>query len=229
MTYGLGRRPLPKDERDFSVRRIPQLQETTTTRKFWSMGGPDMRLDQGQTGTCQGQAWTNWLIAGPITHPDFPAFSDADTAEAFARQLYLDATGDATLEQGAYTRQILKVLTQRTWIGAYYRCSSVDEIVQTILTVGPVCHGSSWFNSMFDPVSEYENSYLRVDEASGVAGGHEYLLSAVNLAPAEGPPYVRVENSWGGSWAHNGCARISIDDLRVLFVGDAYVCSESVF
>jgi hypothetical protein len=65
-----------------------------------------------------------------------------------------------------------------------------------------------------------------VDEASGVRGGHEYLLDVIDLSPDEGPPYARLHNSWGLGWGHSGTVRVSIDDLNTLFVGDAFICSE---
>jgi hypothetical protein len=189
-----------------------------------------MRLDQGQTGTCEGNAWTNCLIAGPVTHPTFPDFSDSQAAEAFARKLYVDATGDATLQLGATTRSILRTLLGRGQIGAYHRCASVDEIVQTLLTVGPVCIGTPWFNSMDSPyVGEDGHTYVYVDEGSGIRGYHETCLTAVDLAPETGQAFVRDENSWGHSFGDNGTFRILLDDLHVLYLGDAYTVTEATF
>lgn len=224
MPHKLGRLPLPRDDRDWLMRGVARPETLYLHRKFWYR---PLVLDQGDTGTCEGNAWTGWLADGPITHPDITDLSDATTGEAYARQLYLDATGDTTLQQGAYTRQILKVLVQRGLIGAYYKAASVDDIITYLLTTGPVCFGSNWYSSMDDPVNEFNNAYLVVDEASGIRGGHEYILDGIELAPTKGgPPYVRMHNSWGPDWAHLGTARISIADLRILFVGDAFICTE---
>lgn len=217
----LGRLALPRDERDYRLETI--LQRTTATRKYWYR---PLVLDQGDTGTCEGNAWTAWLADGPITHPDITALDNEATGEAYARQLYLDATGDTSLDQGAYTRQVVRILVERGLVGSYYRASSVEEVVQAILTIGPVCFGSPWYRSMDYVISEFDNVYLKVDESSGIRGGHEYVLDGVNLAPAEGPPYVRLHNSWSSEWAHMGTARVSIDDLHALYVGDAFIASE---
>ncbi len=226
-SHGLGRLPLPRDERDFPARRvIDRLPRTARVRRFWGMGSPTMRIDQGDTGTCQGQAHTNLLIAGPIVHPDIPDLSDPHDAESYAVGVYVEATGDSTLQEGAYTRQVLKVLVARGLIGAYHRAASVDEMIDWVLNGGPICHGTSWFRSMDKVSDEYGNAYLRVDEASGVRGGHITCYTGVDLAPAEGPPYFRGENSWGPDWAHDGTYRIPIDDVRMLFVGDAFVLTE---
>lgn len=217
----LGRLPLPRDDRDYRLDTI--LRRTTATRKFWYR---PLMLDQGYTGTCEGNAWTGWLADGPITHPDIAALDDPTTGEAYARALYVEATGDTSLQEGAYTRQLLSVLVKRGLVGAYYRASSVEEVCQAILTLGPICFGSPWYSSMDRVVLQYDNAYIRVDEASGVRGGHEYLLDAVNLSPSAGPPFARLHNSWGPGWGHQGTVRVSIDDLHLLFVGDAFICSE---
>ena len=226
----LGRLPHKPDVRDFHISQIPYYGPARgVTRMFYTMAGHDFRIDQGQEGTCEGHSWTNFFLAGPVTHPTFPSFDNPQDAHLFARKLYLDATGDTTFQQGAYTRQILKVVLARGEIGAYYQCPSVDEITNALATVGPVCFASNWYESMFEPVSKYGNSYLHVDTSSGIAGGHAYCLTGMNLAPAEGPPYVRMENSWGAGWGHDGTARIAIADLRVLFDGDAYHATEEAF
>jgi hypothetical protein len=153
----LGRLPLPRDDRDFKLANILPARGSAT-RKFWKR---PLVLDQGATGTCEGNAWTGWLADAPVYHPDIPALNDPIQGEVYARQLYVEATGDTTLQEGAYTRQLLNVLVGRGLVGAYHRASSVDEVVTAILTLGPVCFGSNWYRSMDDVVDEYGNSYIR--------------------------------------------------------------------
>jgi hypothetical protein len=220
----LGRLPLPRDDRDFRLADILP-DRGLATYKYWYRS---LVLNQGNTGTCEGNAWTGWLADGPITHPSITALKDATAGEEYARQLYVEATGDTSLQEGAYTRQLLKVLVGRGLIGAYHAAASVDEIITTLLRVGPVCFGCDWYSSMDTVVNQYDNSYIFVDEASGVRGGHEFILDGINLSPGSGLPYVRMHNSWGVGWAHEGTARITLDDLRKLFVGDAFVATELV-
>ncbi len=218
----LGRLPLPRDDRDFRLANILP-KRGSATRKFWKR---PLILDQGDTGTCEGNAWTGWLADAPVTHPDITALNDPITGEVYARDLYVDATGDTTLQQGAYTRQLLKALVNRGLIGAYHAAASVDEVITAILTLGPVCFGSNWYASMDYPKDEFNNTYIYVDEASNIRGGHEYILDAIDLAPAEGPPYCRLHNSWGLDYGHSGTVRVTIDDLHKLFVGDAFLATE---
>jgi Papain family cysteine protease len=226
--HGLGRHKPVRDDRDRLLRDRVGLYRGTTVRRQWSMVGADFRIDQGNEGTCVGHGCTNVLLAGPVTHSTFPAFDSIYDAHLFARQLYYEASGDSTYQEGTYTRLALSVLKNRGMI-SYYRVASVDEIISTLLNIGPITFGSDWYNSMFRTQSLYDNAYLNVDTGSGLAGGHLYCLTAVNLAPTEGPPYVRMENSWGPDWAKNGTARITIDDLHVLYDGDCYFLTEATF
>jgi hypothetical protein len=236
-TFGLGREPLPRDDRDWLLRSVPfdRLAEFAPTgqeawdRRYWKMVAPDFRIDQGDEGTCVGHGCTNVLMASPTTHTLFPDFADTTKAHEYARKLYLDASGDATYQEGTYTRLALNVLVSRGQIAAYYRLTDVDGIVDALLNQGPVTFGSTWYNNMFRTTAQYGNRYLLVDPGSGMAGGHLYCLTGVDLSPAEGPPFVRMENSWGAGWGQNGTARITIDDLAVLYDGDAFFLSEVVF
>lgn len=225
-THRFGRLPLPRDDRDKLAREVRAA--VALARKLWSQGGAAMRLDQGQTGTCEGNAWTNVLIAGPTTHPSYEAFADAVAAESWAQQVYVDATGDTTLQQGATTRSILRVLIARGLIAAYARCAAVEDVYQA-LQHGPVGFAMPWYYSMDRPVAQYGNYYLHADEASGIRGYHEVALTGIDPAPDSGPPWVRMENSWGRGWCADGTARIAFDDLAVLFLGDAFTISENPF
>jgi len=222
-----GRNELPEDPRDYPV--APLLERTAATSRYWTMGGHDLRLDQGRTGTCEGNAWTEILIDGPTTHSAFVDFATASTAEAFARQLYVDATGDTTLQEGAHTRQVLDELLGRGQIASYHKCASVDEVIQTLLAHGPVGFALPWFSSMDDVSTEYDNSYLKVYPDSGIRGYHEIALTGVNTSPPVGPPYARLQNSWGQSWGHNGTARVLLFDLDALWLNDAYTVAEVTF
>jgi hypothetical protein len=229
--YGLGRKPHKRDERDYMLREAVPFPVSLPVAgvQWWAMAGHDMRINQGAEGTCVGHGCTNVLMAAPSEHSTFPSFKDPYNAHLFARELYYDATGDGTYQEGAYTRDALNVLVERGQIAAYYRLGGVEEIKSTLLTFGPVTFGSTWYRPMFTPVAKYGNYYLRVDPNAVVEGGHLYCLTGVNLAPTEGPPYVRMENSWGPGWGKNGTARIAIDDLSILFDGDAYVLTETRF
>jgi hypothetical protein len=242
--YYFGSNRQPRDDRDWLLRDVPLDRKLTAplpgespdaiqTQRWWNMVSADFRINQGAEGTCAGHGATNVLLAGPTAHPSFPPFATVNDAHMFARQLYFDATGDSTYQEGAYSRDIFNVLVARQQIRAYYRIASVDEIIDTVLDTGPVTFASPWYTSMFYRNNKLSdacgNYYIRINTGSELAGYHLYCLTGADIAPTVGPPFVRMENSWGPGWGHNGTARIPIDDLHTIYIGDAYLLTENAF
>lgn len=195
------------------------------TFRYWWEGGA--WLDQGQTGTCVGNAFAHRVADAPVP--------EAGITETYARQLYIDASGDTTLQKGTSAILACRVLKTRGTISAYHQCTSPDELRNTLLTVGSVCVGVNWYNSMFNPKVAYGTgrAYMNVDRSSGLAGGHEFVINGINLAPTAGPPFYRMKNSWGTQWPGSpygaGTARFALTDLENLIFGeygDAFVISE---
>jgi hypothetical protein len=228
------------------------LPATTLTTRTWQR---PVNLDQGAHGTCVANAWTHFLTDTPIQHPDKvlldpdrqPKYStggsqaywpngwyaDPIAGELFALRLY-DAIHDGVLEpkdpereDGSLASSGAVVLKRRGLISAYYRAASVGEVVQSVLTMAPVVFCSAWYYSMDNTPRLWNDAkYVDVDVSSNIRGYHCYLIDAVNLAPPEGPPFARLNNSWGWSWGTKGAARVTIEDLNTLFIGNAWIATE---
>jgi hypothetical protein len=247
----LGAKAPRRDDRDYPMRAILPPRGTKL-RQYYSK---PFTLDQNGYGTCVTNMWTHYLAQGPITHPDRARLDPANqpspgvswwtqkdgkfvpkpgTAEEYAVDMYdkvheLYEDPDPERNDGAYTVDGAKLLVKRGLVSAYYNASSVDDVVSALLNVGPVAFDSAWYGSMYSPYKMYDNSYIRVDQSSGIRGYHAYLLDGVELAPPSGPPFIRMHNSWDGAWGHRGTARIPIEpDFYILFGNSAYVCREVV-
>lgn len=220
MRHGLGRVPHPETPRARQLYPItPLLTASTRTYRYWWEGGA--WLDQGQTGTCVGNAFAHRRADSPIPITGI--------TEDWARTLYVDASGDTTLQEGTSGLAACRVLATRGTITSYHWVTTAEELRTAVLDLGTVCVGTNWYESMFDPVERYGNSYMRVSPASGLAGGHEYLINGINLAPSEGPPFARMKNSWGKGWGHGGTARFelsALEDLLFSADGDAVLITE---
>lgn len=204
----------------FPVTRRTDYTVTLATRKYWWQNGA--HLDQGQTGTCVGNAFAHRRADSPVPVTGID--------EAWAQKLYVDASGDTTLEQGTSGLAACRVLATRGTISQYHWVTTPEEMQNTILTLGPVCIGIDWFNSMFYPNAKYSNMYIPVDYTSGLAGGHEVVINGINLHPTDGPPFYRLKNSWGTSWGKGGSARIAmslVHDLLFARGGDAVIITEN--
>jgi hypothetical protein len=234
-THGLGALPHNKDGRDWLWRDHPRasLAGIEPTRQLWAMHDSTFRINQGSEGTCVGHGTTNLLAGEPRMHTTFPSFADIDVAHDFSRKMYFDITGDTTYQRGAYPRDAMDWCVRKGYASAYYRLASADEVVDYLLNHGIVGFASPWYNSMWNVASNWgykKLPYLKVDPASGIAGYHWYTLSGIDTQPEDGrAPRARQWNSWGGEWGLNGCAAIALDDLPILYDGDAWVLTEERF
>jgi len=231
--HGLGRVPNSPDERDklYPMRAVIPTEVVPRTRRFWA--GEDYRtlekdafvLDQGATGTCVGMCWTHFLNDAPVIQPNLALGED------YARQLYVEASGDTTLQEGTYTRLVVDVLRKRGLISSYNWAQGTDDIVDHLLYRGPVGFACSWTYGHDYPlkltwVDGTTRYYLTKSGES--RGGHAFVLDGVYLTPPVGPPFVRMRNSWGKGWCRGGFASISIEELGKMFAdwGDAVVATE---
>jgi hypothetical protein len=230
--YALGAKPDRPDPRDYRFAQIAEQMAPDAAlvdRKFYSMVNKDFRIDQGSEGTCVGHGATNLLLAGPTPHPDYPAFATESQAHQFARKLYLEASGDATYQQGMYPRDACAELVSWELISSYWKVMQVDEVTTALLSFGPVMICIPWYASMYIPVHRGGNSYIRVNLGSEHVGYHCVALTGVDLDPDVGLPFVRVENSWGSDWGTNGTARLTVENFRRLNIWDNWTFQEGEF
>lgn len=203
----------------YPVTRRLDFQATAATYRYWYQG---TFLDQGSEGTCVGFTFAHRRADSPV-----PV---SGISREYARQLYLDASGDTSYQNGTSGYAACRELAERGTISAYHWITTGQELRTAILTMGTVCIGTDWYNSMFYPVSKYSNKYLNVDQGSGLAGGHEYLVNGINLFPSSGPAFYRIKNSWGTGWGKGGTARVACNVLEDLIFnrgGDAVIITES--
>jgi Papain family cysteine protease len=235
LPHQLGAKPDRPDPRDYLFASRPLASAAAAIdRKFYTMVGPDFRINQGNEGTCVGHAATNVMLAGPSEHDDYLPFATEESAHQFARKLYLEASGDASYQGGMAPRAACAKLLEWGLIDSYWRVLQVDDITTALLTFGPVMLGVPWYFSMFDDQRSlskvYGNWWIKVNMDSDLAGYHEVALTGIDLDPDDGaPPWVRVQNSWGSGWGWNGTARLTLENLRRLNLLDNWTFAEKAF
>jgi hypothetical protein len=181
--------------------------------KIWN---DDLILDQGNYGTCVGNAGAGFLRAEPIVDPKVD--------ETLARALYYEATCndgacDPTYNEGATSRGLAKALKARGRISAYAFAASLDEVNKWLDTYGPVMVGTDWTDDMM-----YPNSNGFVYFTGNIEGGHEWLILG-----RDSETVYYAANSWGTSWGDKGHFRINASDLNKLLFnqdGDALLAAE---
>jgi papain like protease len=194
--------------------------------KLWQRKIPI--LDQGNLGSCTGNAGTGALGTDPFYSEGgkdaLPQQGNGTTLEQFAVKLYEDATvidgypgtypPDDTGSSGL---AICKVLKQRTTITAYRWARSAYGFLR-LLQNGPVLQGMTWYNAFFDPSAS--GAFIDADtnwSSSGVAGGHEIEAIGVELDTKDLFRSVIVyANSWSTSWGDSGCFRMRLKTYEAL-------------
>jgi hypothetical protein len=191
-------------------------------------------------GSCTAQATTaslseRYKAAGQAL-PSGLSTSDAKADEEWAIRFYhacTDQTGDPSQEWpptdcGSTGLYCCTELEKQKLIGSYKSASGVQNLV-SLLQGGTVIVGMPWFNSWMEPDShafvDGDGSMDALERAidSGVAGGHETCISAVERLTLNGlgmidpdESHVRVRNSWSASFGDHGSYRIHLSTLQML-------------
>lgn len=179
-------------------------------------------LDQGQLGSCTGNAGIGALGTDPLygtvpsrLQPLLVAQGAYPLNEDGAVELYSDATRiDGAPGQypptdtGSDGLAIAKVLKAHDLIAGYQHTFTLADALRA-LTLYPLMVGTVWYQSMFTPSAE---GVLEVSPGSGVAGGHEYVVDSYDADRG----LVGVTNSWGTGWGVAGRAYLQAEDLGQL-------------
>jgi hypothetical protein len=220
--HGLGRkRSVDKRDRNYPIQALfPRAIEVT--RKYWWANGA--WYDQGASGTCVGHGWAHFAEDSPITHKAEFVDPMEVYAEAVKRDPWQENDGPdwnfgTTVRAGAMAMQALGYISEYRW------AFQMEEVRDTLLTLGPMVIGVDWFESMFDPVRRLDSAgisrlFIDVNKSSGFAGGHCLLIDGVSV-PGK---FFRLKNSWGRTWGADGFAMLSFADLQVLLDRGGEAC-----
>ena len=222
---GFGRRYAPDDrDRSYLMRRMLAAPSAVAlpTRKTWGIA--KTALDQGNTGTCVGQAWRNFLRCAPIR---------SEKKGPSAWDIYRDAVkrdgwsgndneaslpdGDPGLDDGTSVRAGAQALESMGALKSYVWAFALQPAVEWVLTEGPVVLGTNWYSS-FQTDSE---GIIHITPTARVRGGHAYLMRGADTKRA----LARCCNSWGDGWGISGDFWLPFRDLERLIHEDGEVCS----
>jgi hypothetical protein len=157
-------------------------------------------LDQGQVGSCTGNAETGSLGSDP----DFGALppSPPQLNEALALRIYSGAEtidGDGPYppnDNGSSGPSAAKAAKNLGLISGYLHCLSLADVLDA-LEEHPVCIGSNWYDSMDRPDS---SGLVSISAGASIRGGHEYLCRGKDVDRQ----LVFLDNSWGTGFGVKG-------------------------
>jgi hypothetical protein len=169
-------------------------------------------FDQGDLGSCTGNACAGALSTAPFRHrytesKAVAIYKAATRIDDVPGQYPPDDTGSDGLS-------VAKVAKSLGLCSSYLHCFSLDAVL-TALQTDSVMLGVSW-RSGFDTPARGQMRY-----AGTVRGGHEIVADEIDVENKR----VWITNSWSAAWGAAGRAWWSWDDLATILAdnGDATV------
>lgn len=197
------------DERSRAFRALAAPPQPPVTRSWTRRVYP---FDQGDVGSCTGNAAAGLLVTAPNRHAGeridehtaLDVYSEATRLDAFPGDYPPDDTGSTVLAA-------LKAVVAHGYASAYRWAFGFAEVLDVLSHVGPVAVGVSWYEGFDHP-----DETGRVNIAGDVRGGHAFELLGVDTARQ----VVTAVNSWGRGWGRRGRFVISWVDLERLLGED---------
>jgi hypothetical protein len=168
-------------------------------------------FDQGQLGSCTGNAMAGALMTAPYYQ------SGRTLVESNAVQLYEQATlldrvpgSYPPDDTGSTGLAVAKAAKRAGYISAYGHAFGLQHALGA-LTIAPVIAGISWYSSFDSPLPTGE---CPLTAGAHVRGGHEIELFGLNVEHKQ----IWAYQSWGPTWGGlgNGTFWFSYDTLTAL-------------
>lgn len=213
----LGRHYLHDSRSAFYEYRGPQAAPISM---LWAREIPI--LDQGDVGSCTGNAETGLLGSTPFhaTMPKGLVLNEAEALKLYSAAEKIDGgQGYPPEDEGSTGLSVMKAAKAAGLISGYQHATSVDAMVAA-LQKGPVIAGVSWYDSFDSPGAD---GLVTITKGAQVRGGHEFVIRGTDTAAR----LFRADNSWGPSWGDKGSFQFSWDTMATL-LGQEGDCTVAV-
>lgn len=207
---------------DYTVGAQLALADSEIVPKHWKAGPT---LDQAQEGACVGFGWTQELMSSP--HPFYP---DVEVGNYYAREYYHECLvndeypGEA--DTGTSVLAGAQTAVRRDLMDEYWWCTSIEEMRDAVITLGPVVIGIPWYSYMYQPPL----SGL-INVGGDLVGGHCILVDEYHPDKRLNHEDYNsrfevfgVHNSWGPDWGNNGRGYLRFEDMRDLVKNYGEMC-----
>lgn len=175
-------------------------------------------LDQGQLGSCTGNAAAQAMNTAPLHKPRTRLLTEADAVSIYSAATLIDGSPGSypPEDTGSDGLSVAKVLQKRGLITSYSHAFSPEQ-ARGALQLAPFLFGTGWHESMFTPDAQ---GFVHPD--GNAVGGHEILCIGDT-----GKALVFL-NSWGKSWGKSGKFYLTYEDFAALMAdqGDVTVLNK---
>lgn len=175
-------------------------------------------LDQGELGSCTGNAETHALATPCKLRPKgilgFVA-TEETAVQIYSAATKLDDIGGAypPNDTGSNGTSVNKYAKKMGWIKSYHHALTLHATLAA-LQDGPLVVGMAWQEAMY-----YPHSSGLVNLTGPVVGGHEVCLIGCDIQTR----WLEFRNSWSPGWGKNGNFFMTFEDFTVVLhqQGDA--------
>ena len=169
-------------------------------------------LDQGDVGSCTGNAMTGALGTGPLfdalNQPGF-TLGEAEALKLYSEAEVIDGDGPyPPADNGSTGPSVAKAAEDDGLIAGFTHYTDLDSTLQALMD-GPVILGVNWYSTFDTPAAD---GTVSISGDAFVRGGHEVLARIVD-ADAQ---VIGLDNSWSASWGVDGSFRMSFATLERL-------------
>jgi hypothetical protein len=190
------------DDRSWNF-RVPLLKGAAIQTRTWER--TVKAFNQGDLGSCTGNGAAGVACTDPFRQ------KGVRYTEALAKKVYSHATHDDTIvgawppkDTGSTVLGAMKALKDLGLSKGYHWCFSLDDVLKTLSTLGPVEVGVNWYEGFDKP-----DAKGLVKIGGSVRGGHAFEILGVDAEKK----LVWAINSWGPDWGHDGRFAFSWKDL----------------
>ncbi len=166
-------------------------------------------FDQGELGSCTGNAGGGCLNTEPLYNGTLATEADAVTIYSAATKLDSFLGVYPPNDTGSSGLAVAQVLKRMGRISRYEHAFSLNDVLAS-LGRGPGMLGIAWYSSFDSPVGP--KAELKLTASAVARGGHEIELTGVDPKTK----LVTGWNSWGSEWGNKGTFTISFSTLERL-------------
>lgn len=177
-------------------------------------------LDQGQVGSCTGNAGIGCINTAPFVQNPVPIFQPNEDGALALYSAAEEVDGNGSYppnDRGSSGLSIAKVLSNPYLkiISGYQHCFTLNDALKA-LSQYPVITGTNWHEAMYTPDADG-----RVHPTGKIVGGHEYVAYKVDVDKGQ----IWFCNSWGSAWGIEGTFYMTWADYATLLAesGDVTV------
>lgn len=167
-------------------------------KKLWRRYGSV--LDQGQLGSCTGNAMAGALNTLPIRKTGAKALTEKDAVSIYEAATIVDGIPGQYPpdDTGSSGLAVCKVAKTRGMISSYTHAFSLSQALAALMH-GPVITGIDWYEGFDNPSADG-----LVEISGSIRGGHEIEVLGFDPAYNGGGGLLTAVNSWGKSWGIAG-------------------------